>query len=177
MKQSAHLITTERCELRPLRPEDAGEIHGLLLEELVRRYLLDGERVSRDWVDAVIADSNAAFAAHGLGLWAARERGAAAILGFTGYRDFYEPPVLELLYALAPGYWGRGLATEIAHAAVDAGFARGLDHIRASTDAPNTASVRVMERPGMRFAGRTAGKRWEQLHYGLPRDALEPDRH
>ncbi len=173
MNADAHLITTERCELRPLTAADADALHAFFLDEPVRRYLLDGELISRAWVDRVIAESEASFAARGLGLWSARAHGEAELLGVTGYREFYEPPVLELLYALASSHWGRGLATEIARAAIEAGFAQGLTRIRASTDAPNTASVRVMERLGMRFESQGPGPRWDQVHYALSREAWQ----
>ena len=65
--------------------------------------------------------------------------------------SFFEPPELQLLYGLLPSVWSRGYATEAAravmrHALDDLGF----DEIRAATDVPNHASVRVLERLGLR---------------------------
>jgi uncharacterized protein (TIGR02246 family) len=47
--------------------------------------------------------------------------------------------------------WGHGLATEIARAVLqDARTLLGMPVVRASTDAPNAASIRVLERLGFR---------------------------
>ena len=62
-----------------------------------------------------------------------------------------EPPQLQVIYALHPGAWGRGLATEALDALLELGFERcGFDVIRGATDEPNQASVRVMERSGLK---------------------------
>lgn len=163
-------LETARLVLRPLVDDDAEALHALFDDPSVVRYMLDGSRVERDWVRDVIAQSARDFAARGLGLWAARGRGHGALVGLVGYRDFHEPPVFELLYALRSEVQGRGLAFEMARAAIDAGFAAGLEHIHASTDEPNAASIRVLDRLGMRFTGRDEAEPWAQLHYVLERD-------
>jgi RimJ/RimL family protein N-acetyltransferase len=171
-----HVITSARLELRPVHMAEAAELHALLVHEDVRRYLTDGVAMSRAWVEGIIRDSAAAFAERGLGLWSARAHGAPLIIGITGFRTFYDPPVLELLYALRPSHWHRALATEMARAAIDYAFRHaGLREVRASTDAPNQASIRVLERLGMRPHGRTAqadakGTCWDQLHFIVSRD-------
>ena len=51
--------------------------------------------------------------------------------------------------------WGQGYAREIAQAVIGYCFATlGMPSVRASTDAPNTASIRVLEKLGLEFAGR-----------------------
>lgn len=48
--------------------------------------------------------------------------------------------------------WGQGLASEAVRLLVDFGFEQlGLDRERASCDARNTSSERIMQRCGMRF--------------------------
>src|SRR5262245_45880977 len=48
------------------------------------------------------------------------------------------------------------------HEAVERGFAHGLDPVRASTDEPNVASVRVLERLGFTRTRVDPGPRWPQ---------------
>jgi RimJ/RimL family protein N-acetyltransferase len=174
-------IETARLVLHPVRSDEVTELHTFLVHKDVRRYLTDGVAVSREWVDGLIRDSDAAFAARGLGLWAARERGQSPIIGLTGFRDFYSPPVLELLYALRSSHWHRGFATEMARAVIDYAFTHGgLTEIRASTDEPNQASICVMERLGMRPYGRTSVADselicWDQLHFVLSRADWQSD--
>jgi ribosomal-protein-alanine N-acetyltransferase len=70
-------------------------------------------------------------------------------------READAPP--ELMYALAPEYWGQGLATEAARAVLAHGFEQlQSPRITAASDPPNAASVRVLERLGMRFTHRAA---------------------
>jgi RimJ/RimL family protein N-acetyltransferase len=171
-----HVIASARLVLQPVHMAEAAELHALLGHEDVRRYLTDGIAMSRAWVEGIIRDSAVSFTARGLGLWSAREHGAQRIIGLTGFRDFYTPPVLELLYALQPSHWHRGFATEMAQAAIDYAFRHvGLRAVRASTDAPNQASLRVLERLSMRPHGRTAqadaeGVCWDQLHFIISRE-------
>lgn len=170
------IIKTARLELRPVHALEADELHALLINEDVRRYLTDGVAVSREWVEGDIRDSEVSFTERGLGLWSAREHGAAPIIGLTGFRDFYDPPVFELMYALHPSHWHRGFATEMAQAAIDYAFTHTrLTEVRASADEPNQASFRVMERLGMRPHGRTSMADldqvcWDQLHFILSRE-------
>ena len=114
------------------------------------RFLWDGEPVARETVAAVIASSRAAFASGGIGFYAvALSKSPADVIGFAGLRPT-EADEVELLYALLPAHWGRGLATEAARAVLDHAFAAlPLTRILAGADPPNAASFAVMERLGM----------------------------
>ena len=150
-----HEIETARLQLRPIAVTDLDAIHALWIDQEVRRYLWDDEIIARQVAADVIERSQAQFRDHGHGLWLARRPEAEAIVGFCGFWHFHEPPQLELLYGLAPSHWGRGLATELAVVLLRHGFeVLGFDTIIASTDAPNLASARVMERAGMQFQRR-----------------------
>jgi RimJ/RimL family protein N-acetyltransferase len=60
----------------------------------------------------------------------------------------------ELSYMLAPGWQGRGLATEAAAAVMADAWTRfHLTRMHAVVDPPNHASQRVLERVGMRLEG------------------------
>jgi len=157
MPSRDHTLITARTVLRPFVEADEDELLALFREPAVRRYLLDDEQVSAEWVRAEITSSRARFDAPGTGLWAIRATGHQAIIGFVGFREFGDPPQLQLLYGLLPLYWGRGLATEAARAVCDhARRELGLTEIRASTDVANEASARVLLRLGMRQVRTTA---------------------
>jgi len=163
-------IRTDRLWLRPFGPGDVDRLHELFNLPEVRRYLLDGERVTRAWVEETVAASAAGFAADGRGLWCAALAPDAPAVGFTGYHEFHEPPVCELLYGLDPAHWGAGLALEAARAAARHGFeGLGLDAIPISLDAPNEASLRLAQRLGARETHRGPGPVWEQIHLTLAR--------
>jgi RimJ/RimL family protein N-acetyltransferase len=57
-------------------------------------------------------------------------------------------------YHIARRHWNRGIATEAARACVEAGLAAGLREVLAFAFPENTASMRVMEKIGMRPYGR-----------------------
>jgi RimJ/RimL family protein N-acetyltransferase len=177
MSASAPTLRSERLEMSPIGDGDREPLRALLSLEPVYRYLLDGSPPQAAWVASIVADSRDGFARRGLGLWAARRPGDPALIGLVGFRDFYDPPVEGLIYALHPDLWGRGVASEMARAAVDHAFtAAGRERVRASTDLPNRDSLAVMRRLGMRETGREPappGSRREQVHCEIERSAWE----
>jgi ribosomal-protein-alanine N-acetyltransferase len=98
------------------------------------------------------------------------------LIGFCGFWFFYDPPELQLLYGISPDRWGKGLATEIARAMIRYGFEEhSFDRIIASADAPNLASLRVMEKAGMTFEKRVCINGLDLVYYALAREAFHPD--
>lgn len=166
-------LRTDRLALVPLTPDDVESLLDFFNEPAVGRYLLDGESVDRAWVVAEVEASEDRFGDNGAGLWtmrAATVDGACAgvpeLLGVVGFRPFFDPPELQLLYAVHPAAWGRGFATEAARAAVGHAFGTlGFDEVRAATDEPNAASIRVLEKLGMRRWKVEAGEPWNTLFY------------
>jgi ribosomal-protein-alanine N-acetyltransferase len=143
------VLETRRTLLRPFAGNDADALLEVFRDAGVRHYLLDDSVVPASWVADEIAASTARFARDGTGLWTIRLHGAASIVGFAGFREFFEPPQLQLLYGLLPVQWGRGLATEVAARVCEHGFRDlALDPIRAAIDVPNRASAAVLGRLG-----------------------------
>ena len=62
---------------------------------------------------------------------------------------------VELGYALLPGYWGKGFATEALKKAIGVMFDRGFDTVRCGAFEENRASCRVMEKSGMHIIAET----------------------
>jgi RimJ/RimL family protein N-acetyltransferase len=61
----------------------------------------------------------------------------------------------ELGYWLAESYWGKGVMTSALIAITEYGFLKfGLNRIYAEPYAPNSASMRVLEKAGFTFEGR-----------------------
>lgn len=171
----ARRIETERLVLRRPEPEDAGacfEVHG---DPRTSRFIPHGQDLSleksRHRLDGWIAH----WARHGFGPWAVEERGAG-ILGFGGLRWRGEdeipglPLALNLYFRLRPSAWGRGLATELARAAVEFAFG-SLDakEVTAITTSENAASIGVLERLGMERAAEIAYRDAPSLFWTLRR--------
>jgi RimJ/RimL family protein N-acetyltransferase len=77
-----------------------------------------------------------------------------SLIGYAGFAlPTFLPevmPVPEIGWRLHPSYWGRGLATEAANAALAHGFlALGFREVVSVSEPGNVASGRVAERIGM----------------------------
>ena len=169
---NTRLLVTGRLRLRPLVSDDLDVLHSLWTGPEVRAFLWDGAIISRERTAGVIASSEVDFATHGFGLWAVLPREEDTLIGFCGLRRFGEPPEVEILYGLFPMYWGRGLATEAASAMLRHGFDElGLKKIFARADAPNAASIRVMEKTGMIYFERTVVNGFDTVCYARNHDS------
>ena len=150
MGRTVEELTSARTVLRHFAEEDQKELLALFRDPSVRRYLLDDAVVSAGWVRDEIASSRDRFERSGAGLWSIRLKEEVRIIGFAGFRGFFDPPQLQLLYGLLPAYWGSGLATEVASTMCDYAFdTLEFDDVAAAIDAPNVASARVLARLGM----------------------------
>jgi len=163
-------VDTERLRLHPFTLADEDVLFAMFRDDGVRRFLLDGVLVEREWVRAEIEASTRRFAEGGLGIFLARDRIGDQPIGFAGFRPFHEPPVLELLYGLYPAFWGRGLATEMARAMLTLAFVgHGREVVDTAVDAPNAASLRVLARLGFSEAGSSPGAFGTTRHFRLAR--------
>lgn len=94
------------------------------------------------------------FDEQGFSMWAVELMGEAPFVGTIGlniptYAAHFTPCV-EVGWRLATEYWGRGIATEGARAALDFGFQElKLREIVSLTTVTNARSRRVMEKLGM----------------------------
>lgn len=162
-------IETERLLLRPFTPADAEALHAVWGDPAAQRFGGDWPRPetvadTRSYLEPILAGQ----AERGYASWAVVERESGRLIGDCGLfpADDVGPDV-ELAYGLAPDVWGRGYATEAAAACVRAGFEQlGLERIVADVDPANEASVRVLEKVGMRSIGR---KNDTQLLYAVTR--------
>lgn len=77
---------------------------------------------------------------------------SGAFIGCAGLHG--RPQGLELGYWIGRPYWGRGYATEAAHALVDLAFrASAIERLHVSCRVINSASRRVIHKCGFQYAG------------------------
>ena len=124
--------------------------HGLVQDAHVRRYLVDGQVMPREWSAAGIRDSLDLFARRGVGLRLASERESGEVVGFCGFLEIPSVhPDPQLVHALVERFAGRGCATGMAPAAMElARDGSRFDIIIAAVDEANAASVRVLRKLG-----------------------------
>jgi ribosomal-protein-alanine N-acetyltransferase len=161
-------ILTARLTLRPFSLDDVDVLHALWTDPDVRRYLWDNVVIPRERVEAMVRAMIAGFERNGRGMWLIYEENAESPCGFCGFLPRKEPDRAEMIYGLVPGAWGRGYATESARAVMEYGFGTlNVPKIAAAADVPNTASVRVLERLGMRFVRREVVHGVDLLFYEI----------
>jgi RimJ/RimL family protein N-acetyltransferase len=171
--RTAPELQTQRLLLREWRVGDlepcaAMNEHPAVAEFLARPY-------SRVRSAAFIAAMEASFDERGYGLWVLELAGEAPFVGCAGLLEVHDElpfaPAVELGWRLARPWWGRGLATEAASAAVRYAFDDlALGELVAYTASVNVRSRQVMERLEMRHDAAE-----DFLHPSLdPCDALAP---
>jgi RimJ/RimL family protein N-acetyltransferase len=143
-------MMSERLRYQPIRSCDLDAFHRLVQDEHVRRYLLDGHIVPREWGEERIQDSQTMFDRRGVGIWLAYMKTSNDLLGFCGFLKFpsmHSDP--QLVYAMFERFSGKGYATEMARAAIaEARKHAGFREIIASVDEINAASLCVLDKLG-----------------------------
>ena len=146
------VIETERLRHRRLRIEDLSDLMSIVGDSEVMTYLgiEGGTTLSEEEAEEALTKMIAFWNQRGFGRWAVLDNTSSRMVGLCGLRLLEDTP--ELFYAFAKNYWGQGLATESARACLRYGFEElGFARIVAASRHANTASLRVMEKIGMRY--------------------------
>ncbi|MFG2843564.1 GNAT family N-acetyltransferase [Kitasatospora sp. NPDC048296] len=147
-------IDTSRLVLRRWRESDVPAMAAVNADPEVMRWIRDGRVLSpeetRLWVERIERN----WEAEGFGLFAVEWRASGELVGFTGLAvPTFLPevlPAVEIGWRLGRPFWGRGIATEAATAALRFGFeGRGLERIISIAQVGNSASERVMAKLGL----------------------------
>lgn len=117
-----------------------------------------------------VEKSVASFRENGHGLWLFSERGALSpIGGFAGLLPSADGEP-SLIFGTRPDLWGRGYAFQAASAVLSFAFETlGIDRVRADVDEPNAASVRILEKLGMKRTARRIVNGRPILDYAMAR--------
>lgn len=145
--------TTKRLEHRALTVDDAEAFFALNSHPDVMRYT--GEPPLQSLEEAREAIENYPdFDTVGYGRWGCVLKENRAVIGFCGLKYLPELDAVDVGFRFLPPYWGRGLATEACTASITFGFdVLRLPRIIGLVLAENIASIRVLERVGMRRDG------------------------
>jgi len=164
------ILETPRLVLREFTHEDDAFVLRLLNEPSWLRFI--GDRGVRTLPDArrYLDDGpRRSYARNGFGLWCVVPKGGDAPVGMCGLIRRDTLPDVDVGFAFLPEAWGRGYARESAAAVLDhARDVLGLRRVLAITDPENAASIRVLERVGMRREGtvRMPGETIDLLLFG-----------
>jgi len=152
------ILATSRLILRQFTTGDAAALHAVCSDRRTMRLVGDGMVLSSarcaEWIDESLGD----YARRGHGAWALYLAGEQEMVGYAGIVSARRRNDPEIIYALQPRFWGRGLASELVPALLEHGFRTcGLKRLVATVRPENHASVRVLERAGMNCAGEELG--------------------
>lgn len=149
------ILETDRLLLREYVEDDAEAFYKLNADPEVVRFvpdkqLLNVEQARRTLIDHPIAD----YRRHGFGRGACILKSTGEQIGFAGLKYLDELGEVDVAYRFLRKYWGQGLATEVALASIRYGFAAlGLKRIIGLVMPKNIASLRVLEKTGLRYSG------------------------
>ena len=146
---------TPRLRLRTWRDADREPFAAMNADPAVMEFFPALQ--SRATSDASVDLWQAQLETQGWSNWAAELADSGQFIGFVGlsvpHRKLPCSPSVEIGWRVARPFWGLGLASEAARAALHVGFERiGLTEIVSVTALVNLRSRAVMERIGMRNA-------------------------
>ncbi len=147
------LFETERLLLREMLPEDYDDLFSLNSDHEVMRYVGDGSVRSRaqmmEELERLLAYY---FRKPGLGIWVTALKDSYQFIGTSGLVYYNNTFDIELSFRFLKEYWNKGYATETSLALLKYGFEKlGLQKIVCSSDIDNKASIRIMEKIGLRL--------------------------
>ncbi|MGA2741684.1 MAG: GNAT family N-acetyltransferase [Bryobacteraceae bacterium] len=138
--------------LCPWEVDDWLQFRAIAADPDVMRYIGDGKPWPAERARQFVERQITLFDERAFCLWKLLFKDGGFI-GFCGLQPLPETcEEIEIGWWLARSWWGRGLATEAARAALRDGFERaGLARIVAIAQPANAASIGVMRKLGMRF--------------------------
>ncbi|PKV89444.1 RimJ/RimL family protein N-acetyltransferase [Streptomyces sp. TLI_146] len=140
-------MRTERLLLERYTPEDEEAFVALFQDTRVSRWMGDGTVPEADDRALFGRIFTKVYAEERFDVWAVRRDGR--LVGHAEIKPTDEVDGHEIIYALAPEAWGRGLGLELARAIVAHGFdTLDLSEVHATVASPNTASLALLEKMG-----------------------------
>jgi [ribosomal protein S5]-alanine N-acetyltransferase len=162
-------LETERLILREFTESDVEAFYELGNNPVVTRFTGDPGFTSLDAALASLRERPLAdYQKHGFGRWAVVLKSSRQVIGFTGLKYLDDLQAVDIGYRLLPEHWGKGLATESSRPAIRYGFETlHLNEIIGLVDPANVASVHVLEKLGLTYAGMTEYRHGPALKYAI----------
>ena len=158
------VFETHRLSLRELTTADAPHFFALNADPEVLRYT--GDAPFEDLKAAqTFLENYKPYQQYGYGRWAVIRKTDGVFLGWCGLK--FDPLCQEtdIGFRFYTRYWTKGYATEAAEACLAFGFSeKKLPYIVGRAMEGNTASIRVLEKLGMRF--------WKRFDFGGERGVV-----
>ena len=183
------LLETERLILRQFTEDDTDNLFELNSDPEVVRFTPEQPN-ERSFIQTEMLPKMFAYYEKydGYGVWAAIEKSSQEFIGWflfraVEYASYFDPALadksdIELGYRLRKASWGKGYATEGSKALISKGFKDlGTQRVVAVALAANVASIRVMEKAGLKLEKRFIyeGIGQEVVIYNLSKNEFKVD--
>jgi RimJ/RimL family protein N-acetyltransferase len=169
MTTSKPIFETSRFLLRELTPDDASDLYRLNLDFKVIKYTGDVAFTSVKEARTFLEKYDH-YRLYNMGRWAVICKTSSNFVGWCGLKTLLPQREVDVGYRFLGHYWGNGIATETARASLKHGFSQlNLDRIVAQAAVENSASLRVLEKIGMKIIGKTEIGSFEALKYEITR--------
>jgi len=151
-----NVMETERLFFRELLPSDVDVMFELDSDPAVVKYAGDKPLTHIDQARERIESVMQQYQEFGIGRWAAVLKETNEFIGWAGLKYIKElngrKDNYDLGYRLLKRHWGKGYGTESAKACIRYGFdTMKLTRISAYADVNHDASVKILEKCGLRF--------------------------
>ena len=169
------ILETERLVLHEFDEDDVEPFYLMGSDPEVIRYTGDpaGGLANREQaLESLRARPLADYQKYGYGRWACVLKSSGVVIGFAGLKFLPESREIDLGYRLLRPYWGNGYASEAARAVLDYGLTQlGLERIIGLVHPENVASVRILEKLGMKLVERVEFEGRSFVKYVIERAA------
>lgn len=147
-------LETERLFFDFYTTRDKPDFIKLFTDETVMKYVDKGV-LTFEQAEAFWEKLFRELYAQNFKIWAVFAKTNSRFVGHAGiYPRRDEKKEGEIVYFLCRDAWRNGYATEIARAIIEFGFDElNLPEVYATVDDDHSASIRVLEKAGMRFGG------------------------
>ena len=167
-------LETERLRLEPWLADEWIALRPIATDPEVMRYISHGQPWPEDQIREFVQRQIRHHSTRGFCLWKLMEKATGRVIGFCGLQPIAVSgrDEVEIGWWLARDMWGLGLATEAARVALADGFDRArLQRIVAIAQPDNRASLRIMEKLGMRYEGDAVHKGVNIVVYAVASEA------
>lgn len=146
-----NILETERTCLRHLTTDDAENFYNLNLNPEVLKFT--GDEPFKKIEDAGNFLSNYdQYEKYGVGRLAVIEKITDKFIGWCGLKYSPENDEYDIGFRFFQDYWNKGFATETARKCLEHGFNDlNIEKIVGRAMKENTASIKVLEKTGMKF--------------------------
>lgn len=167
-------IETRRLLLRHFTLNDGDDLYHIYSHLDLFQYMSIEKPLLRDQTRLLIYAFIENWQQHNFGVWAVIDKKHKKLIGHCGFKFLENTREIQMGYLLLKSYWGRGLGTEAAEAALKYGFEGAkLKRVVAIAKPENVASRRVMEKVGMKYEKNAYYYNNNVVYYGLTLEAYQ----